>query len=146
ALGSFDDGRIDERTMEAQFQANPNLKMAEARWWVRKAQALFLAGDARGAAAAAARSQGSPAIGQLLFIAAEFHFYRALALAACCDDAEDILRASHLEILARHAEELDARARHCPENFADRAALVRAELARVNGEYLRAQAEYERAI
>src|SRR5208337_1760963 len=50
------------------------------------------------------------------------------------------------EAVAAHHRQLQAWAEHCPENFADRAALVGAEIARIEGRELDAERLYEEAI
>jgi hypothetical protein len=77
---------------------------------------------------------------------AEFHFYGALARAGQCDAASAGERARHLETLAAHHKQLEVWAENCPENFENRAALVGAELARLEGRELDAERLYEQAI
>jgi PAS domain S-box-containing protein len=50
------------------------------------------------------------------------------------------------EALAAHHKQLEVWAENCPENFANRAALVGAEIARLEGRELDAERLYERAI
>ena len=50
------------------------------------------------------------------------------------------------EALAAHHRQLQTWAENCPENFADRAALVGAEMARLEGRELDAERLYEQAI
>src|SRR6202011_1363237 len=52
----------------------------------------------------------------------------------------------HLEALAAHHRQLEIWAENCPENFENRAALVAAEIERVQGQPLKAEHLYERAI
>ena len=53
---------------------------------------------------------------------------------------------THLQVLAAHHEQLQTWAGHCPENFENRAALIGAEIARLEGRDLEAQRLYEQAI
>src|SRR4029077_4007863 len=55
-------------------------------------------------------------------------------------------RQQHLETLAFHQRQLDIWAQNCPENFGNRAALVGAEIARIEGRLLDAEQLYEKAI
>ena len=55
-------------------------------------------------------------------------------------------RARHLEALSRHHRQLQEWAENCPENFANRAALVAAEIARLEGREFDAERLYEQAI
>src|SRR5262249_20140632 len=77
---------------------------------------------------------------------AEYHFYVALARAARCQPVGPDLYAKHREALGAHEEHLRTWATTCPQNFADRAALVAAEIARLEGRPLDAMDLYERAI
>ena len=52
----------------------------------------------------------------------------------------------HVEALAAHHRQLAIWAEHCPENFENRAALVGAEIARIEGRELDAERLYEQAI
>src|SRR6516164_1629528 len=64
---------------------------------------------------------------------AECHFYAGLCRAARCEPLGPDPYARHREALGAHARELRAWAANCPQNFEDRAALVGAEIARVEG-------------
>ena len=81
------------------------------------------------------------------FETAEYHFYAALAHAACCGDRTRPASASGtVEALAAHHRQLQVWAENCPENFENRAALVGAEIARLEGRELDAERLYEQAI
>ena len=73
-------------------------------------------------------------------------FYSALSRAALWDSAASDQRREHFEALAAHYKRLQVWAEHCPENFEDRAALVGAEIARIEGRELDAERLYEQAI
>src|SRR4029079_6358945 len=77
---------------------------------------------------------------------AEYHFYGALARAAHCDMAPAEERPQRLEALAAHHKHLAIWAKNCPTTFANRAALVGAEIARLEGRELDAMRLYEKAI
>ncbi len=98
--------------------------------------------------ALAAAAKAAPSLWTLPtdFELAEYHFYGALARAAVCDAAATDQRQQHLQALAAHHAKITAWAENCPENFADRAALVGAELARLSGRELAAELLYEEAI
>jgi GAF domain-containing protein len=76
----------------------------------------------------------------------DYHFYGALSCAASCDSVSNNQRQQHLETLALHQRQLDIWAQNCPENFENRAALVGAEIARIEGHLLDAEQLYEKAI
>jgi predicted ATPase len=79
-------------------------------------------------------------------VVAEYHYYAALTRAALCKLASDAERAQHLEALGDHHRHLAELAVNCPENFENRAALVGAEIARVEGRAPDAMNLYEQAI
>ena len=80
------------------------------------------------------------------FEMAEYHFYGALSHAASCESAAAGQRRQHVEALAAHHRQLEIWAANCPENFENRAALVGAEIARIEGRALDAMELYEQAI
>src|SRR3982074_1851715 len=89
----------------------------------------------------------SKAIGRPgVFESAEYLFYDGLARAAQYDAASPEERTRHREALAAHHEQTVVLAENCPENFGNRAALVAAELARIEGRDLDAMHLYEGAI
>src|SRR5262249_52640514 len=66
--------------------------------------------------------------------------------AAQCDILSAEPYANHREILERDEIQLRAWAANCPQNFEDRAALVGAEIARIEGRLLDAEQLYEQAV
>jgi len=146
-FGLLDDEQFEELAAERRFASNPNLQSAECFYWIRKLQARFIAGDYAASIEASLRAQqllGTSA--SLCFEMAEYHFYSALARAACCDSVSTDERQHHLEALAAHQQQIEMWAQNCPENFADRAALVGAEIERIEGRDLDAMRLYEKAI
>jgi predicted ATPase/GAF domain-containing protein len=81
-----------------------------------------------------------------LFETAEYHFYGALSHAACCDSAFPDRYRQRFEALTLHYRQLEIWAENCAENFENRAALVGAEIARIEGRDLNAMRLYEQAI
>ena len=145
-LGSFDDAQFDERRIERHFSENPDLAFVECWYWVRKLQARFFAGDYVSAIEAASRVQQLLWTSPSYFEKAEYQFYSALSHAAFCDSLAADQHAKHLEALATHHRDLRLWAANCPDNFENRAALVGAEIARLEGRELDAERLYEKAI
>jgi tetratricopeptide (TPR) repeat protein len=145
-FGCFDDEEFDELRLERHFAENPNLAIAECWYWIRKLQARFFAGDHAAAIEFAERAQPLLWTSPSLFDTAEYHFYGALARAASCDGATAEQRRRHVDALAAHHRQLEIWAANCPENFGNRAALVGAEIARIEGRALDAMDLYEQAI
>ena len=77
---------------------------------------------------------------------AEYHLYAALSRAACCQPAGPDPCATHQAALAAHLVQLRAWEVNCPTNFENGAALVGAEIARIEGRVLDAECLYEQAI
>ena len=145
-FGSFNDAQFDEIRIEGRLAANPSLARAELSYWIRKLQARFLAGDYTSAVNAASRAQSLLWKARYAVEAAEYAFYAALSLAAICDAATPDQCQQHIAGLAAHHRQLEIWTENCPENFEDRAALVGAEIARIEGRELDAERLYEQAI
>ena len=77
---------------------------------------------------------------------AEHHFYAALARAARWDEAPVDARQTLQQALGDHHRQLQAWAENCPENFENRAALIGAEIARIEGRDRDAMRLYELAM
>jgi PAS domain S-box-containing protein len=146
AFGSLDDDRYDERRIQDHFATQPHVLAIESWYWTHKLMARFLAGDYTAALAASIRAQDLLWSTNGVLEAVECEFYSALTRAAVCDGADGDERRQHLEAAAALHRQLEDRARHGPENFANRAALVGAEIARIEGRELDAERLYEEAI
>src|SRR3984893_13184018 len=141
-FGFFD----DEASVERHFASVPAATLPQCWYWIRKLQARFFAGDYDSALDAAAKALRLLWTSPSMFETAEYHFYGALSHAASCDSAFPEGQRHHLEALAEHHRQLEVWAENCPENFENRAALVGAEIARVQGRDLDAMRLYEQAI
>jgi PAS domain S-box-containing protein len=146
-FGSFDDNEFDEGRFEQQLAEDPRLSSIAFLYWLRKLQARFFAEAYASAAAAAANAHRLwPTHAPAILEQADYELYAALADAALCDAASAADRTQHQEAVAAHYRQLQEWAENCPANFEDRAALVGAELARIEGRELDAERLYEAAI
>ncbi|MDB5945617.1 MAG: histidine kinase, partial [Ramlibacter sp.] len=145
-FGCFNDGPFDESRFEHHLQSDPRLALPECWYWIRKLQARVYADDYVSAIEAASKAKQLLWTSPSFFEVAEYHFYGALARAAQYDAASDDERHRHLEALAAHHAQLEVWAQNCPENFANRAALAAAEIARIEGRDLDAMRLYEQAV
>ena len=145
-LGAFDDAVFRESDLERDLAGKPALALPECWYYIRKLQARFLAGEYVDALQAASRAQ--PMVGGTLSLleVVEYHFYDGLCHAAVHESASFEDRKYHRARLTEHLEKLDTWELHCPENFANRAALVGAEAARIEGRDADAMRLYEQAI
>ena len=145
-VSSFGDEQFDERRFQERLETDPRLAFAACWYWIRKLQARFHANDYTGAVVAADRAQSLMWKSPPFFEAAEYHFYAALARAATSDSSPSDAQRRSRDALYAHHLQLETWARHCPENFANRAALVSAEIARLEGREADAMRLYEQAI
>ena len=149
AFGFLSDGAFDEGQFEQYLEDDPRLAHAGRRYWVRKLQARYYAGDYGAAVAAATKAQRllskSPSL--LAYSeAAEYHLHGALAPAAACGSAPSDERRPHFDALLAHHRQIALSAENCPEKLAYRATLVSAEIARLQGRELDAMRLYEEAV
>jgi PAS domain S-box-containing protein len=145
-FGRLDADGFDEAEMQSHFASQPHAPVFECWYWIRKLQARYLAGDYAEALDASLRARELLSSSQALLEAAEYELYAALTRAALCDGGSTDERRVHLEAVLAHQRALADWARFCPENFENRAALVAAELARIEGQELRAMQLYEQAL
>ncbi|MGO4764942.1 AAA family ATPase [Cupriavidus sp. 2KB_3] len=143
-FGSLDDAQFSEAEVEGRL---PTGSILNACWyWIRKLQARYVAGDHAGAVEAASRAQSLLPATHGFIEEGEYVFYSALARASLCTAMPPDDRQPHLDVLAAQQRELRIWADLCPENFAGQAALVAAEMARLEGRIVDAERGYEAAI
>ena len=145
-FNSFNDAEFDEDRLEQHLESNPR-RASEACWyWIRKLQACIYASDYASANTAALKATVVLWRVPTQFELAEYHFYGALARAGHCEMAPAEERPDLLKAVAAHHEQIALWAENCPATFANRAALVGAEIARIQGRELDAEHLYEQAI
>jgi PAS domain S-box-containing protein len=145
-FGCFDDALFDELQLERHFSSNSDLAVAEGWYWIRKLQARVFAGDHASACEAASKAQRLLWAMPSMFETVEYHYYAALSRAASCGSADAGHRQQDVEALVAHHQQLEVWAAVCRENFENRAALVGAEIARIEGRALDAMDLYEQAV
>ncbi|NWL76417.1 protein kinase [Pseudomonas taiwanensis] len=143
-FGCLDDEHFNEAQAEERIA---NVSRLLACWhWVRKLQARYLAGDIEAAMEAASQAEEVLWASHSFIEEAEYFFYAALARAALCDSIPAGDREQHLDALVAHQQQLQSWVALCAENFASRALLVSAEIARIEGRRVDAELLYEQAI
>jgi PAS domain S-box-containing protein len=145
-FGSFDDEQFNELEFERHLASNPTFALPEFWYLCRKVQARFFAADYATAVDASLRAQRVLYTSPSQLEVADVRFYGALSHAAYLTSAPPDQRPRHFEALKDHYREIEIWAEHCPENFENRAALVGAEIARIEGRTLEAEGLYEKAI
>jgi PAS domain S-box-containing protein len=144
-FSTFSDAQFDEATFEAQLTADRLAQMV-SYYWIVKLKARFLSGDYAEALAAADKAKpllrASAAQIQLL----DYFYYTALTVAALYEKASTDEQTGWRDLLTAHREQLREWAETYPPTFADKHALVSAEIARLEGRPFDAMQLYEQAI
>ena len=125
AFGCFDDAEFNEARFEKQIESESSFGIVACLYWIRKLQALVLAGDPAAALAASTKAERLLWMSPAIFERADYHFYSALALAALCDDASADDRTHYRQALVAHHRRLEEWAEHsagelCEPRCADR--------------------------
>ncbi|MET1115216.1 MAG: AAA family ATPase [Comamonas sp.] len=133
-FGHFDDDSFQEAAFERHLEANRSLDIAACWYWIRKAQARYLAGHIADALQALERAEPLLWTSKGHLEIAEFHFFSGLVHAAACAGAEEAAGARHRARLDVHLAQHADWAAHGRANFACRHALLAAEAARLGGD------------
>jgi predicted ATPase/signal transduction histidine kinase len=145
ALSTFSDAQFDEGAFEDQLNMDRTATMV-CFYWILKLKARFLSGDYTEALAASNQAKS------LLFAVAaqiqllDYFYYTALTVAALHENASAREQQAWRDLLTVHQEQLGEWADSYPPTFADKHALVSAELARIEGRDAEAMRLYEQAI
>ena len=145
-FSTFSDAQFDEATFEAQLTAERTPTMI-CLYWILKLKARFLSGDYAEALVGSRQGEGAafgprPSSMQML----DYFYYTALAVAALFEKASAEQQTEWRELLTSHREQLREWAENYPPTFADKHALVSAEIARLEGRDADAMRLYEEAI
>jgi PAS domain S-box-containing protein len=145
-FGCFDDEGFREVEFERHLAGNPSLADVEFGYWGLKTQARFLAQDYAAAVEASFKAQPLFWAAPSLLEPSAFRYYAGLSHAAFWDRAPPDRKPVHYEALLAFHAHLQTCAEHCPANFENRAVLLAAEIARIQGHVLEAENLYDRAI
>jgi PAS domain S-box-containing protein len=145
SFSTFNDGHFDEAVFEAQMSGNRTPTMI-CLYWIIKLKSRFLSGDYAEALGVAGEAKAllwsAPAHIQVL----DYFYYTALTVAALYEKAAADEQTGWRDLLTVHREQLREWAENYPPTFADKHALVSAEIARVEGRDLDAMRLYQEAI
>ncbi|AKU95028.1 Signal transduction histidine kinase CheA [Labilithrix luteola] len=140
------DGELfDESRFETHLASSPGMEHAASWYWIRKLEACFFTEDYDAAIHAKEHAERLVSTAPAFLELAEYHFYAALAEAARTTPDGAGASAGITAVIAHHSH-LAAWAEVCPANFTDRAALVAAEIARLERRDVEAMRLYEDAI
>ena len=144
-FSTFSDAQFDEATFEAQLTGD-RMSMLVCFYWIFKLKARFLSGDYAEALAAGEKAKALlwSAAGQIQLL--DYFYYAALTVAALHEKTPDDEQNSRRELLTAHEQQLLKWAENYAPTFADKHALVLAEIARLEGQDADAMRLYEQAI
>ncbi|MEA3112735.1 MAG: hypothetical protein QOG58_2534, partial [Caballeronia sp.] len=146
AVSSFNDAQFDEAAFEAHLLAGKRMPTTVCWYWIVKAKSRFLSGDYAEALAAADQANALLWSSTAHFPLLDYYYYTALTVAALYKNATADERNGWRDRLAVHQAQLREWADNYPPTFADKHALVSAEIARVEGRDADAMRLYEEAI
>jgi hypothetical protein len=144
-FSTFSDAQFDEAAFEAQLIGD-RMPMMICYYWIGKLKARYLSGDYAEALAAADKAKALlwGAFGQMVLV--DYYCYTALTVTALFEHASADDQAGWRALLTAHQEQLREWAESYPPTFADKHALLSAEIARLEGRELDAMHLYEQAI
>src|SRR5580658_8828893 len=145
AFSTFNDAQFNEATFEAQLTAD-RMPVLICSYWIAKLEARFLSGDYAEALKAAGKAKPllQALAGQIAVLG--YFLYTALTVSALYETASADEQQAWRELLTMHREQLHEWAENYPPTFADKHALVLAEIARVEKRDADAMRLYEEAI
>jgi PAS domain S-box-containing protein len=144
-FSTFSDAQFDEATFEAQLTGD-RMTLMICFYWIHKLKARFLSGDYAEALAAADKAKPLLSVATAQIQLLDYFYYTALTVAALYEKASDDEQNGWRELLTAHREQLREWAETYPPTFADKHALVLAEIARLEGREAEAMRLYEQAI
>ena len=145
-FSTFSDAQFDEATFEAQLTTG-RMPLVICWYWIVKLKARFLSGDY--AEALAAADKAKPLLEASLSAKSQhldYFYYTALTVSALYETASADEQQAWRELLTAHREQLREWAENNPPTFADKHALVLAEIARLEKRDADALRLYEQAI
>jgi PAS domain S-box-containing protein len=146
SLSTFSDAQFDEAVFEAQLLAGKRMPTTACWYWIVKTKSRFLSGDYAEALAAADEANALLWSSTAHFPLLDYYYYTALTLAALYNNACADELNGWRDRLAVHQAQLREWADNYPPTFADKHALVSAEIARVEGRDADAMRLYDEAI
>jgi tetratricopeptide (TPR) repeat protein len=144
-LSTFSDEHFDEAAFETQLTEDCTATTV-CLYWILKLQARFLSGDYAEALAAAEKARALLWASTIHVQQLDYFHYAALTVAALYENASADERQEWRGLLTAHQAQLREWAENYPPTFADKHALVSAEIARLEGRDADAMRLYEEAI
>jgi predicted ATPase len=139
------DDQFDEAEYEQMLQDQGNY-FVSCFLWTYKAQICFQHGEYEKALAYADKAEENVGSGAGLYFTTELCLFTALICAAVYDSASDEQKPKLRERVKTQLDQMKTWASCCAHNFEQKALLMEAELARIDGQELQAMNLYEEAI
>jgi PAS domain S-box-containing protein len=144
-LSTFSDEHFDEAAFEAQLTGD-RMPLMVSFYWILKLQAQFIAGDYAEALVSADKAKALLWTSAIQIQLLDYFYYAALTVAASYKNGSADEQQAWRELLRAHQEQLREWAENNPPTFADKLALVSAEIARIEKRDTDAMHLYEQAI
>jgi PAS domain S-box-containing protein len=144
-FSSFNDAQFDQAAFEAQLTEDRTPLMI-SWYWLLELKARCLSGDYVEALGAAGKVRQFLAAAATQIQLLDYLYYAALTVAACYKTGSADEQLAWRDLLTSHQEQLREWAENNPPTFADKHALVSAEIARLEGRDGDAMHVYEQAI
>jgi len=144
-FSTFSDSQFDETTFEARLTRD-RMALMVCLYWIVKLKTRFLSGDYAEAIAAAEKAKPLLWASAVWIQLLDYFYYTALTAAALYENASAREQQEWRELLTAHQEQLREWDENYPPTFADKHALVSAEIARLEGRDADAMRLYEKAI
>ena len=144
-FSTFSDSQFDETAFEARLTRD-RMALMVCLHWIVKLKARFLSGDFAEAIAAAEKAKPLLWASAVWIQLLDYYYYSALAVAALYENASADKQSTWRDLLAAHREQLREWTENYPPTFADKHALVSAEIARLEGRDAEAMRLYGEAI
>lgn len=144
-FSSFNDAQFDQAAFEAQLTEDRTPLMI-SWYWILKLKARYLSGDYVDALEAAGKVTQFLAAAATQIQLLDYVYYAALTVAACYKTGSAGEQLAWRDLLTSHQEQLREWAENYPPTFADKHALVSAEIGRLEGRSFEAMQLYEQAI
>jgi PAS domain S-box-containing protein len=144
-FSTYNDAEFDEAAFETQTTRD-RAPIVMGQYWVLKLMARLLSNDYAEALVAAEKAK--PLLGAIMLPEPRLNYFycAALTVAALYESASAEQQQAWRELLGEHQKQLREWAENYPPTFADKLALVSAEIARIEGRDADALPLYEEAI
>ena len=144
-FSTFSDAQFDEAAFESELKSD-RMPTMMCWYWILKLKARFLSGDYTEALAAADKAKGLLWAKTAMIGVLDYFYYTGLTMAALYEQASADEQTGWRNLLTAHREQLREWSENYPPTFADKHALVSAEIARLEGRDSDAMRLYEQAI